>query len=572
MKPFLSWLLLVSPLAAEIHLTQVNAMVRVLRTGDLSKTTVPLEAARGEWESLQVVVSGTVDEVRGVKLTASTLKGPEGAEIKAPVVLREHYVKVVKSTPMSPLPPGDYPDALVPQDFPWQKLPTSGSSVHQPFWVDVFVPYGSRPGVYEGQVKVTSEAGAELGVSPLSLRVVNLDLPVVPRLRSSIMTIWRAIAKVHGFDHEKEPLEPELAALLESYYDFFAEHRLSIDATYPTYPTPYTGKLDSERVESGMRKHLLHRHASTLGLPLWPSWPFADPLGKNRTEAMRYCADWMKLMKKIGCEKRGYFTSGDLDEPNSENGYAQVRLWGDFFNEAEARHGVRIPMVCTEQPAPDSWFWGRLDDFVDIWVPHVGSVWEDLEGPKATRDIPRRLKAGDEVWCYTALVQAPADWLAAHGNPQRLKEGHPPVWCLDFPPINHRILGWLMPLHGITGVAYWDTLHVHGGVDVWAQADSFHTEDQDEFFNGDGSFIYPATQKRHGRHQPVASLRLKWLREMADDYDYIMMAYDLGLQKETQVTASTFARGFGDWNDHVENLYAARRTVTAMLIKEGTPK
>jgi hypothetical protein len=568
MRRLLPWLLLISTAQAEIEITQVNAMRRVMRTESVPKAEVVLESARGEWESLQIIVSGPASEVCGVKLTASELKGAEGAAIKAPIVLREHYVKVVKSTPMSPLPLGDYPDALVPQDFPWQDLPNE-KRVNQPFWVDVFVPYGTKPGLYAGQVNVSSAEGKEVARTSLSVQVSNLDLPVVPRMRSSIMTIWRAIAKAHGFDHEKEPLEPELAALLETYYDLFAEHRLSIDATYPTYPSPNTGKLEAEKVEAGMRKHLLHRHASTLGLPLWPTWPFADPLGKNRAAAMRYCADWMRLMKKIGCEKRGYFISGDLDEPNSEKGYAQVRLWGDFFNEAEALHGVQIPMLCTEQPAPDSWFWGRLDDFVDIWVPHVGSVWEDLEGPKATRDIPRRLKAGDEVWCYTALVQTPAKWLEAHGNPKVLKEGHPPVWCLDFPPINHRILGWLMPLHGITGVTYWDTLYAHAGIDPWQQADSFHTGDSSEVFNGDGSFIYPATQKRHGRHQPVASIRLKWLREMADDYDYIMMARDLGLEKEARSAGNSFARGFGDWNDDVEKLYVARRTIAEMLAKKG---
>lgn len=568
MKRLLTWFCLVSVTQAEIRLTQVNAMQRVMRTDKVAEAEVKLEAARGEWEAVQVIVSGSSDEVKGVTLSASGFKGPQSSVIKAPVIWREHYVKVVQSTPMAPLPPGDYPDALVPQDFEWEVLPNE-KHVNQPFWVEVLVPYDATPGSYTAQVEVMSATGQKLGSEKLTLEVFNLDLPVVPKLRTSFMTIWRAIAKVHGFDHENEPLDPELAALLESYYDFFAEHRLSIDATYPTYPSPHTGKLEAEKVEAGMRKHLLHRHVSTLGLPLWPTWPFADPLGKNRTEAMRYCADWMKLMKKIHCEKRGYFISGDLDEPNNSKAYEQVRLWGDFFNEAEALHGVRIPMLCTEQPAPDNWFWGRLDGFVDIWVPHVSSVWEDLEGPKAMRDIPRRLKAGDEVWCYPALVQTPAAWLESRGRPATIKEGQPPVWCLDFPPMNHRILAWLMPLHGITGVTYWDTLHVHEGVDVWTRADSFHTEDGTAFFNGDGSFIYPATKTRHGRHQPVASLRLKWLREMADDYDYLMMAREQGLEKEAQAAARSFARGFGDWNDQVESLYAARREIAALLIKKG---
>ncbi len=191
-------------------------------------------------------------------------------------------------------------------------------------------------------------------------------------------------------------------------------------------------------------------------------------------------------------ESRGYIIMGDLDEPNSSEGYELVRRWGDFFNEVEATHGIRMPLLITEQPTPDSWWWGSLDGFVDIWVPHFSSVWQDLESAKGKRDITRRLKAGDEVWCYAALVQMPQDWLDTHGNPKQLTESNPPVWCLDYPAMNHRILGWLMPRHGITGLTYWDTLYASKGVDVWTDAGSFQ-HPSGEVYNGDGSYIYPAT-------------------------------------------------------------------------------
>ncbi len=555
----------------ELLLSKVDAMTRVMRVQELSDREVTLEAARGEWESLQLIVTGSPTELKGVTLTATELMGPDGTKITAPTILREHYVRVSKSTPMSPLPLGDYPDALVPQDFPWQDLP-EGKQIHQPFWVDVFVPYDSKSGLYAGEALVKDTKGAELLRTKILIRVSDFDLPVVPRLRTSIMTVWRRIAEVHGFDRQKEPPGPELAALLEQYNDFFAAHRLSIDTTYPTYPNPRTGKLDEKVVEAGIRKQLLHRHASALSLPIWQEWPFDDPLEKDREAAMRYVATWMQLLKKMKMESRGYVIMGDLDEPNDADGYALVRRWGDFFNEAEAIHGVRLPLLVTEQPSPDSWWYGRLDGFVDIWTPHLSSVWQDMESPKGARDIARRLKAGDEVWCYPALVQMPDAWEAEHGKPRMLKESNPPVWCLDFPAMNHRILSWVMPRHGITGLCYWSTLHVEPGVDVWQDAGTFHSLTTKDVYNGDGSFIYPATRKRHGRHMPVASIRLKWLREMADDYDYLMLARDLGLEKEAMAQASSFARGFGDWNDDVSKLYAARREIAALITKKGGTK
>ncbi|HYF37532.1 MAG TPA: hypothetical protein VD994_19680, partial [Prosthecobacter sp.] len=327
---------------------------------------------------------------------------------------------------------------------------------------------------------------------------------------------------------------------------------------------------DEESVEAGLRKQLLHRHASTLGLPIWPEWPFGDPLGKDREAAMKYAATWMKLLAKLRCTVRGYVIMGDLDEPNDAAAYANVRRWGDFFNEAEARYQVRLPLLVTEQPTPDNGWWGRLDGSVDIWVPHFSQVWEDMESAKGRRDIARRIAAGDEVWTYAALVQIPEAWEKLQGNPKTLTDGHPPVWALDYPAMNHRIVPWLLPRHGITGLAYWDTLFASPGVDVWTDAGTFQHPDGD-VYNGDGSYLYPATKKRHGTDSPVASIRLKWLREGAEDYDYLMLARDQGLKKEARALADTFARGFGDWEDDVSKLYQARRRLGELLSGKGGP-
>ena len=68
---------------------------------------------------------------------------------------------------------------------------------------------------------------------------------------------------------------------------------------------------------------------------------------------------------------------------------------------------------------------------------------------------------------------------------------------------------------------------------------------------------------------PIASIRLKWLREMAEDYDYLMLAKDLGLEKEALELAGTFARGFGDWEDDMPKLYEARSQLTALIVAKG---
>ncbi|MEZ5385769.1 MAG: DUF4091 domain-containing protein [Prosthecobacter sp.] len=550
--------------AQPVRISLCDGMLRIPRDGAPPMTsTHALHAARGEWEPLQIIITATPQQLGKIEVVPTAIAQRDSAALlPAPLVFREHYVRVSQSTPMAPLPVGDYADALVPLDMPAQEIAGDGI-VNQPFWVDVFVPYTAAAGDYFGEVHFKLSDGSE-HTAAYTLKVWDFDLPVVPKLRTSIMTTVRRIAEVHGLDYTNNKPSLEHLGLLNEYYDLLAAHRLSVDQVQGTYPDADTGKLDEEKVERAMRKHLLHRHCSTLGLPIWPEWPFGDPLGKDREEAMAYVAQWMKLLEKIRCESRGYVIMGDLDEPNDIEAYETVRRWGAFFNEVEKKHGVRVPLLTTEQPSPEKDAWGKLDGAVDIWVPHFSSVWQDMEWAGGRHDIAARRAAGDEVWGYAALVQMPNEWEQQHGQPQRLQQGFPPVWALDFPPMAHRVTGWLFPQHGITGFTYWDTLYAAEGVDVWKDAGTFKTSDG-SVYNGDGSYIYPATEKRHGRHAPVASIRLKWLRETVEDYDYLMLARQLGLNEEAQTLAAGFARGFGDWEDNSGALMSARQQVGALI-------
>lgn len=551
--------------AEPVKVALCDGMTRVPREGaPPTAQTIQLHAARGEWEPLQIVLTGTPEQLKsiGVLPTGIARRGDAESLLPTPVVLHEHYVKVSKSTPMAPLPTGDYADALMPLDMPSQEL-TGTSVVNVPFWVDVFVPYTAKPGDYNGEVRFKLADGAELSAS-YAVKVWDFDLPVVPKLRTSIMTTVRRIAEVHGLEYKDSTPSLTHVGLLNAYYDMLAAHRLSVDQIHGSYPDPATGKLDEDKAERALRKHLLHRHASTIGLPIWPEWPYGDPLGKDREAAQKYVAQWMKLLAKIRCESRGYVIMGDLDEPNDEKAYANVRKWGEFFHEVEKKHGIKVPLLITEQPTPEKAAWGNLNGAVDIWVPHFSAVWKDMEWAGGKHNIAMRRQAGDEVWAYAALVQMPDEWEQEHKHPKTLQHSFPPVWAMDYPPMAHRITAWLFPQHGITGFTYWDTLYAEPGVDVWQDAGTFKTSAGDTY-NGDGSFIYPATEQRQGRHAPVASMRLKWLREMVEDYDYLMLARQLGLHEDTQRMLAGFARGFGDWDDEPGALMDARHQLGALI-------
>lgn len=558
--------------AAGFEFWAADGMTRIFRdTRPEPVRIVNLHAARGEREPFQVVVTGDSPTVRGTTIRISELRNETGGKLPAPAIFRERYVRVSASTPMSPLPPGDYPDALVParSSFAEKPEPLPSGTINQPWWIDVSAPRSAKPGVYSATITATAP-NREAQAIELRLNVWSFQLPLVPKLRSQVGTVWRDVARVHGFDPDASKPSPALASLLDAYADLLAEHRLSIDHSHDGFPDSLTGEFDEKKTITSLQRHFLNRHAANSALPLWPQWPFADPLGADRERAMAYAARWATMADKLGCGSRIYAYFGDLDEPHLSESYDLVRKWGAFFNETEQRHGVRLPFFVTEKPTPHKAEWGSLNGAVDIWVVLCEDVWTDLEGPDPKREIARQIAKGREVWTYPALVQIPNGWLKQRGWPQALKEGNAPSWILDFPPMNYRILGWLMPRHGITGFSYWDTIHRAHEVDVWAAAGNFINKGWDEkIYNGDGLLIYPATKSRHGLDAPLPSIRLKWAREMCDDYDYLMLAAEQGWLSEALRIASSFARGFGDWNDNTAALYEARRQIGERLSRPG---
>jgi len=325
-------------------------------------------------------------------------------------------------------------------------------------------------------------------------------------------------------------------------------------------------------IELGLKNHLLKRNAGRVGLPLWETWPLDDPLQKDRQAALDYVARYYRICEKLGCADRLYKIFGELDEPHSAEAYAKVRSWKAFFDELKASRGIHIPLLITVQPMDNNEALGEVSRHADILSPHVSALWMDVEGTGASGLTQRQLQTGGQLWTYTALVQAPDEWKIAQGHPKKLFESHPPTWLTDYPAIHHRLLAWLAPRYGVTGFTYWDTSHFPAeGFNPWSNNGTYpHTNG--DVYNGDGFFIYPAHRKPHGYEGPVASIRLKWLRECVDDYDYLHLMMKAGKKKQALQRASTFARGLCDWDDDIAALYAAREDIGRHLDRLGKMK
>src|SRR5712692_3827714 len=184
------------------------SLVRVGPTDAPGTTSsISLSGARGEYVDTQIIVRAPA-LLTNVNVTVTDLVGPGGAVISKSNynLYREYYVTFSSgsldygsSVTNRPLPPGTYPDPLIPFNDPETGAPLSGNGaalqavpfnlavgLDQPIWVDLFIPRGatnSPPGTYTGNITVTSALGN--ATVPVSLTVWNFELPLTPSEKTS---------------------------------------------------------------------------------------------------------------------------------------------------------------------------------------------------------------------------------------------------------------------------------------------------------------------------------------------------------------------------------------------------
>jgi hypothetical protein len=541
---------------------------------------VHLYAARNEYEAFQVIVSAQDGDLQGVRATLSPLRGDAGEIAAASASLyRAHYVQVLTPSPLAPLEPDWVADALIPFSDPTTGAPVSGGKYaampftvaageNQPLWVDLYVPTATPPGNYEGVLTVTATGQPPQEV-PVSLTVWNFTLPKTPYQRSSFGFSPQVLRYYYEIDRAQEAAREQL--LLQAYSLFLIEHRL-MPGTLPimNFNLAENGEIHfSTAPVPGLNvtpQAVLSHYLNGLGvnsvqLPLSESWPFDDALGADRERVKRYLGDLAHHLHSQNAETLLYVYP--VDEPHTVEAYQAVRAWAALLDETNQEYGVDIRFLLTEQPAARESEWGDLNGSVNIWVPCCGTVWRDLHAVNASHAIAERLAHDDEIWWYTALVQQSDEWMDEQGWPATLTANYSPVWLLDYPPINYRIPSWLNHRYGFTGLLYWATNHWLYTPDVWTDPATYGTGGVQ--YNGEGLLIYPGEMATVGFEGPVPSMRLKWLRDGMEDYDYLQLLKEQGETAFALDQLDRVARAMDDWELDPQPLYKARQRMGERL-------
>jgi hypothetical protein len=538
----LAALLLAVPAIAHCSLALWSApsMERISRTSPpRSADVISLAAARNAWESVQVIVNATSAEQAQASFVITPFTSADGSILPPAQLYQEGYVKVTTASPHSPLGTGEYADALIPASDATPTKEYFPGTFNQPWWLDQFIPADAAPGLYSATV--TCQTNDSKRTLEVELTVWPVTLPDRSTLRSSFGANWCRVAEIHNLP--AYATSSVLRSKVREYQTVLAAHRLTPEPMYPEIEVAADGTIKSFPIEE-LRPYFENLHATSFALPICASWPFADPLGKHRAATIKYLSNVIQAMHKRGWG-RGCFVDCPVDEPASAKAYDQVRAWGAICHAAAEKSGLAVPLLCTISPTLHD-EWGSLIHSVDIWTPSVGDILLDSQAP--TSMIKSRQAEGEIVWAYTAMVNYPDSFVAQH--PDNPIDQHPPAWLIDYAPMNYRIMAWQCAANNWQGLLYWDTIHWGDDSDPWQNPATF--TEPGRVYNGDGCLMYPSSKG------PLASIRLKWLRQGMEDHCLLELARQAGLTDLVNHEVKSIAPSIAGWSADPKSLLEAR--------------
>lgn len=439
----------------ESPLVKIFTSDRVEPSGPPNPST-RLTLAGGERESFQIVIRPPVGPgLRGLRCRVNdlihTVTGDviPGANVE---LSRVGYVPVRVPSHFEN-PTGMYPDPLLPL-----KSFTAPGGQSSAVWVTVYVPVGTRAGVYRGALEILS-----LEEDPIDLwievEVLDFVLPVTPALKTDFgysSDVALAGARERGYDGSSSALD-------QAYLRNAIAHRVTL-RELTRLPTPNSNYAESLTAYKQRLPQLLRSGISSIAAP--PSLLYDLPALAAADAFVESNALQDRVFSPIAVG-------------------ASKEWWGQALDRIDRWKSLapNIPLSVTT---------GGVEPFLAesaaIWCLHV-PVFDTANG----RQILSKIAAGGEVWWYVdAMPPRP------YGN-----------FLTDFAAIEHRILFWQAWALGISGFQYDSINQVPRGQNPYAGLlDSTPA-------NGNSFLVYPGSQG------PVNSIRWETIRDGVEDYDYL---------------------------------------------------
>ncbi len=499
--------------------------------------TVSIAGAANEWVAFQLVLRSDLNAGN----VAVEIEGPAGEEHRLPPervkLFRQHYVRVVTATPRrGSTGPGEYPDPLIPFYDPYSEagkelaLPLALERKRNlPVWVDIFIPPDTPPGDYTGTIRI-SRRGETVKELSLRLQVWDFQLPDRRSLKAFFDLYSTRWARGEGLPFTLNDRTWEVLSL----YEIMAhEHGFSnghwglmpdnITAGGPvdwTLYDRYLGTvLDGSLFENG-------QPPACWELPFPENWRPGEEVLRNYTKEV------VRHWDEQGWDLETAFAY-IWDEKGPSN--PDVLEYGRIIREAS---GGRINYFYTHGPHPD------LHGVVDWWAPRASEYYPDRIQP--------RQELGEKGFFY-------------HGN-----EPSVGLMCLDAIGLAFRTWSWMAWKYRVDGIFGW--AGNFWGKEPYLDPITLHEN------NGNLYVFYPGRQLPSIGYPaikgPVPSFRIKMVRRGIQDYEYFVLAREMGIDPDPLVD-SIVRKGLGvsgaygidpdTWSRFPEEWYRVRDRLGEMI-------
>jgi hypothetical protein len=510
---------------------------------------VTLSAAINEVASFQLMVAAASGAGRSLSVYIEPPRSDAGQiEPEHIVVYRAIPVRVDRAPGWLlrrwPRPPSlsRYYDALAPVQG---AVPVNGAEP-VPLWVDIRVPHGTAPGIYECDITVTEATGRRT-VVPLSLEVWPFALPSDSRpavlAPLSVGPLVEGLTK-GGNDRrmirlsQYDPNRDEGVAQVHAAARLLHDHGLTvyIDDYRPVMKVEPTGRVrvlweDYDHLAGPLVDGSAYEDRAPppyWPIPVWPDFPDperfggldADIFGRVYGNYVAQCATHMHKLSSSGrtpARSQAVLIAGDLVRPTPGAYERFVRLAG--LARIAAPDLRLVAAFCPQDMSDFGWYgFVRMPrpDLVDVWAP-AGRYFD----PGQARSLARQ---GRQTWL----------------RPD--EPGYTGSLMVEAPPLDARSLAWQAWQGGAAAV--WLS-----PVNRWPPAGEAARLEGVPETHADW-LIYPGEMA--GMEEAIPSVRLKRLRRGLQDVRYLELLGRHGRPGVARLICETLFRAGGTeaYGDH----------------------